>query len=164
MEDDFVGLFDFFKEKEFKIKNIEFIDESHLINIPKTNLKYNDIEIMISSNGEESLKHIKEDYEILMKEGIEKFIKVNFITWLKGNDFKDLDDDKIYDGLKLTDVSYSYKFICDKYSPTNKDDHFGEFKFSFESSNNYTENLLQASEFELLINNGKIYYSGNYDI
>lgn len=159
-----MGLFDFFKEKEFKIKNIEFIDESHLINIPKTNLKYNDIEIIISSNGEESLKHVKEDYEVLMKEGIEKFIKVNFITWLKGNDFKDLDDDKIYDGLKLTDVSYSYKFICDKYSPTNKDDHFGEFKFSFESSNKYTENLLQASEFELLINNGKIYYGGNYDI
>ena len=152
------------RKKKFEIKKIEFIDESDLVKIPKTKLKYNNIEIIISSNSEESLKHVKEDYEVLMKEGIENFIKTNFITWLKGNDFKDLDDDKIYDGLKLTDVSYSYKFICDKYSPTKKDDYFGEFTFSFESDNKYTENLLQASEFSLLINNGKIYYGGNHDI
>ena len=159
-----MGLFDIFKKKEFIIKNIEFVDESDLVKIPKTKLKYNNIEIIISSNSEESIKHIQEDYATLMKEGIEKFIKTNFITWLKGNDLKDLDDDKIYDGLKLTYVSYSYKFICDKYSPIKKDDYFGEFNFSFESSNEYTENLLQASEFSLLINNGKIYYGGNHDI
>lgn len=160
----FVESFDFVKKSEFKIRNIEFIDESHLINIPKTDLKYNGVEIVIGSNGEESLKHIKEDYEFLMQEGIEKYIKVNFITWLKGDEFKDLDDEKIYEGLKLTYISYGYNFICDKYSPTNKDDYFGEFTFAFESGNEYTENLLQASEFTLLINNGKIYYGRNYDI
>lgn len=159
-----MGLFNLLNKRKFKINNIEFIDESHLIDIPKTNLKYNNIEIIISSNPEASLKHIKEDYEVLIKEGIEKFIKDNFITWLKGENFKDLDNDKIYDGLKLTNVSYSYDFICDKYSPTNKDDYFGKFEFSFESGNEYTKKLLQASEFELLINNGKIYYGSNYDI
>lgn len=99
-----------------------------------------------------------------MEEGIEKFIKSKFIIWLKGDNFKDLEDEKIYEGLRLTYVSYEYNFICDKYSPTNKDDYFGEFNFGFESGNEYTENLLQASEFRLLINNGKVYYGGNYDI
>lgn len=159
-----MGLFNFFKKSKFEIKNIEFIDESHLINIPKTNLKYNNIEIIISSNSGESLKHIKEDYEVLIKEGLEKFIKNNFISWLKGDEFKDLDDDKIYEGLKLTNISYYYHRIIDKYSPTEKDDYFGEFAFDFESSNEYTERLLQTAEFSLLINNEKIYYGENYDI
>lgn len=159
-----MGIFDVFKQKEFKIKNIEFVDESHLVIIPETNLKYNGIEIIIRSNSEESLKHVQEDYDVLMEEGIEKYIRGNFIPWLKGNDADKWDDDKVYEGLKLTYVSYSYKPICAKYSPTEKDDHFGEFSFSFESGNEYTEYLLQASEFSLLVNGGKIYYGGNFDI
>lgn len=159
-----MGLFDIFKKQKFEIKNIEFIDETNQLDIPKTNLKYNDIEIMIGANKEESLKHIESDYKVLIKEGIEKLIKANFIPWLKGDEFKNLDDKKIYDGLKLTNVSYHYHRIIGKYSPTEKDDFFGEFEFDFESSNEYTKNLLQASAFVLLINNGKIYFDRNYDI
>lgn len=159
-----MNIFNLLNKKEFKIKNIEFIDESNLITIPKSNLKYNDIEIIISANTEESLKHINNDYEILIQEGIEKFIKNKFIPWLKGIKFQDLDNDKIYNGLKLTYVSYSYDFICEKYSPTKKDDYFGKFKFTFESSNEYTKQLIESSEFELLINNNKIYYGNNYEI
>ena len=158
-----MGLLDIFKKKEFKIKNIEFIDESHLVSIPKTNLKYKNIEIKIGSNSEESLKHINEDFETLRKEGIEKFVKTNFISWLKGNDFKNLDDEKIYKGLKIASISYSYKFICEKYSPTKKDDYFGEFEFEFVSNNKYTENLLQASMLVLLTNDGKVYYDNSFD-
>ena len=157
-------LFNMFKKEEFKAKKIEFINESNLIDISKTNLKYNNIEIIINSNKEESLKHIKEDYEVLKNEGIEKLIKNSFIPWLKGEDYKELDDEKIYSGLKLTNISYHYHRIIDKYSPTKADDFFGEFEFNFESSNKYTENLLQTSAFVLLINNGKIYYGRNYDI
>ena len=159
-----MGLFDFFKRKKFKVKKIEFIDESHLVNIPKTELKFNGIEIEIGCNSEESLKNINEDYEVLKKEGLEKFIRADFIPWLKDDEFNDLDDDKIYKGLKLTEISYYYDFICDKYSPTNKGDYFGQFAFTFESSNRYTKNLLEVAEFVLLINNGKIYYDQSYEV
>lgn len=158
-----MGLFDILKKK-FVVKNIEFIDETEQFDIPKTNLKYNDIDILIGANKNESLKHIEKDYEVLKNEGIEKLIKSRFIPWLKGDEFKNLDDDKIYNGLKLTNISYSYHKIIDKYSPTKKDDFFGEFELDFVSSNEYTENLLQASAFVILINNGKIYYGRNYDI
>lgn len=159
-----MGIFQLFKKQEFKIKNIEFVDESHLIKIPETNLKYNDIEIIISSNADESLAHIQNDYRVLMNEDFENLIKTNFIPWLKGDNYNDLDDDKIFDGLKMTYISYSYHRIIDKYSPTGKDDFFGEFTFEFVSGNEYTEYLLQASAFVLLINNGKIYGGRNFDI
>ncbi len=159
-----MGLFNILKKEKFEIKNIEFIDETDIIDIPKTNLKYNDIEILISANKEESLKHIENDYNILTKEGIEKLIKTNFISWLKGNEFKDLDDQKIYNGLQLTNISYHYHRIIGKYSPTEKDDYFGEFEFDFESGNEYTKDLLQASAFVILVNNDKIYFGRNYDI
>lgn len=159
-----MGLFNIFKKEKFEIKNIEFVDESNKFDIPKTNLKYNNIDILIGANKEESLKHIEKDYKVLSKEGIEKLIKTNFIPWLKGNEFKELDDDEIYSGLKLTNISYHYHRIIDKYSPNGKDDFFGEFEFDFESGNEYTKNLLQASAFVVLINNDKIYPGRNYDI
>lgn len=149
---------------EFKIKKIEFIDESDLVDNPKSNLKYNDIEISIGSNSEESLEHIQKDYEALRNEGIEKLIKEHFIPWLKGEKFKDLDDDKIYDGLKITNITYHYQRIIGKYSPTNEDDFFGEFDFDFESSNDYTRDLLQASALVVLVNDEKVYYDRCYDI
>ena len=41
MEDDFVELSDFFKEKEFKIKNIEFIDEQLIVDFSNPYIKQN---------------------------------------------------------------------------------------------------------------------------
>ena len=159
-----MGFLNIFKKEKFEIKNIEFIDETNKINIPKTNLKYNNIDILISANNEESLKHIEKDYKILSNEGIEKLIKNNFIPWLKGNEFKSLDYLKIYNGLKITAISYHYHQIIAKYSPTEKDDFFGEFEFDFESCNEYTKDLLKASAFVILINDDKIYFGRNYDI
>lgn len=48
-----------FKTKKFELKNIEFIDESDLVKIPKTNLSYNNIEVVIGSNKDESIKYLK---------------------------------------------------------------------------------------------------------
>ncbi len=158
-----MALFDSSKPK-FEIKNIEFIDESEKVEIPKTNLKYRDNEILISGNKEDSLKHIEEDYKVLENEGIEKLIKTNFISWLKGEDFKELDDEMIFNSLRITSISYHYHRIVEKYSPTGKDDFFGEFEFDFESSNGYTKDLLQASAFVLLINGDKVYQGTNFDI
>ena len=42
-----MGIFDKFKKQEFKIKNIEFINQSDLVKIPETNLKWNNIDILI---------------------------------------------------------------------------------------------------------------------
>ena len=153
-----------FLNKKFKIKNTEFIDESDLVTIPETNLKYNDIDIVIGSNKEDSLLHIKKDFDVIQKAGIDKLIKSNFIPWLKGEDNKDLDDEEIFNGLKITDISYSFNKIVEKYSPTNKDDYFGEFEFDFVSCNDYTKNLLQASAFVVLVNNDNIYFGNNFDI
>ena len=157
-------MFNIFKNKKFEVKSIEYIDESDQLVIPKTNLKYKDIEIMIGSNKEESLKHIEEDFEVIKNAGIENMIKTNFIPWLKGDNFKDLNDEEIYNGLRLTDISYSYHRFVAKYSPTKQDDFFGEFEFDFESGNEYTENLLQASAFVALVNRGKVYFGNNFDI
>ena len=159
-----MGLFDKFKKQEFKIKNIEFVNESDLKKKKKIDLKYNNVDILIGANKEESLKHIEKDYEVLKNEGIEKMIKTGFIPWLKGDEFKNLDNEKIYSGLKLTSISYHYHRIISKYSPTEKDDFFGEFEFDFASNNNYTQDLLQASAFVVLVNDEKIYYGRNYDI
>ena len=60
-------MFNIFKKNKFKLKNIEYIDESNLTVIPKTNIIYNDIEIEIKSNRTESLKHINNDYEVIKK-------------------------------------------------------------------------------------------------
>jgi len=149
---------------EYKIKNIEFIDESSSVEIPQTNLAYNGIEIEIQSNREDSLKHINEDYEVLKKEGIENLIKTMFIPWLKTEKYKDMDDEKIYEGLKLYEINYHYQKYIAKYSPTNQDDFFGEFEFDFESGNEYTKKLLQASAFDVLVCNGKVYKGRNFDI
>ena len=51
-----------FKKEKFEIKNIEFIDETDKVDIPKTNLKYKGIEILIGADKEESLKHIEKDW------------------------------------------------------------------------------------------------------
>ena len=150
--------------EKFVIKNIEFIDESEKSAVPKTNLNYNGIEINIAANREESLKHVKEDYEVLTNQGIEKLIKEYFIPWLKTEDFKNLDDEEIYKGLKLYSISYQYDKHNDKHSPTGKEDFFGEFEFDFESGNEYTKNLLEASAFVLLVNNGQIFKGRNFDI
>lgn len=152
------------KKSEFKIKNIEFVDESDLIKSPEVDLEYDGVNILISSNSEESVKHIQKDFDTLKRAGIEKLIKEYFIPWLKGEKHQDLEDNEVYNGLKIAGISYQYHRIIGKYSPTGEDGYFGEFEFDFKSSNNYTKDLLQASAFVVLVDDGKIYHDRNYDI
>lgn len=159
-----MGLFSKFKQTPFKVQHIELVDESDSVSIPKTNLKYQGVEIAISSNAEESLRHINPDYKALEKAGIEILIKANFIPWLKGNGHKNLDNELIYQGLRLTNISYHYGRIVAKYSPTKQDDFFGQFEFDFDSSNEYTKELLESSAFVVLINDGKLYFGKNFNI
>jgi hypothetical protein len=42
--------------------------------------------------------------------------------------------------------------------------NYREFEFHFESGNSYTEDLIQASAFVILVNKGKIYFGYHFDI
>ena len=75
---------------------------------------YRDNEIIISFNAEESREHIRDDFGVLMNEGIEKIIKERFIPWLKGDQFPDKDDALVYDGLHLTGILYHHGRIIAK--------------------------------------------------
>ncbi len=132
--------------------------------IYKSELKFNEIRILIQFNIEESKKHIQNDYDVIQKEGINKLILEKFIPWLKGNDYLDRDDKKILEGLKLYEVNYNYEKICDKYSPTGKEDYFGKFEFCFESGNDYTNDILEAVAMQVYINDNKIIKVSGYDI
>ena len=140
-------------KNNLQIDNI-FNDENN--NLDKTNLFYNGIEIKISREYSESKKHIYEDYKAIENVDMKEIIKDKFISWLKGEEFKDKDEDEIYNGLKITNIDYCYHLIIDKFSPTKETDYFGEFQFTFKSNSDYTKDMLAVSQMILLINNGKI--------
>lgn len=130
----------------------------------KTELKFNDKNIRITFDIEESKKHIQNDYDVINKEGLDKIIIEKFIPWLKGKDYLDRNDQKILEGLKLYEITYHYHKICDEYSPTGKEDYFGEFEFCFESGNDYVDDMLEAVAMQVYIYNNNVIKVSGYDI
>ena len=108
-------------------------------------LKFRDIDITIDFNVDESKQHIENDYNIIEQYGLDQLVLKKFIPWLKGNDFLDKDDQEILNGLKLYEVTYTYSKIVAEYSPTKKDDYFGQFEFCFESGSDYTKDIFEAN-------------------
>lgn len=145
--------FDIFEEKnEPKISTV-------------SDLKYNEVNIAIYPSAmEESKKHIVQDYEVLKQEGIENIIKKKFIPWLKGEEFLDRDDNEIFMGMEIYQISYIYSKIAAKYSPTGEENFFGQFEFSFVSSNDYTSDMLEAVAMEVYVYDGRIVKVRGYDI
>ena len=129
-----------------------------------SDFKYNDLNIKISFNVEESKKHIVDDLNVINNEGIDKIISEKFIPWLKGEQFKDSDDEKIKAGLSLYEVQYHYNKICKEYSPTGKEDYFGQFSFNFESGSEYTDDIFEVVEMEVYVYNNEIVKVIGYDI
>ncbi|GEM_PF-414777 len=125
---------------------------------------YRDNEIIISFNAEESREHIRDDFGVLMSEGIEKIIKERFIPWLKGDQFPDKDDALVYDGLHLTGILYHHGRIIARYSPTGTDGRFGQFEFTFDSCSAYTEDMLEAVAMQVYVYDGKIVKVSGYDV
>lgn len=140
------------------------IDDYGEEDVFKSELKYSELNILIKSNIEASKKHINDDYLVIKNEGIENIILDKFIPWLKGNDFLEKDNQKILEGLKPFEITYEYKKICDKYSPTNKEDYFGVFEFCFENGNEYTADILEAVAMQVYIFDNKIIKVSGYDI
>lgn len=127
-------------------------------------MKYKDIDILISFNEEESKAHIKSDYEVLNKVGIDNIIKEQFIPWLLGEQFKEKDVNKVFEGLKIYDISYQYGKIIADYSPTKEEDYFGQFEFSFESGSDYTNDIFEAVAMQVYVLNNSIVKVSGYDI
>ena len=99
-----------------------------------------------------------------MDYGVDRLIRERYIPWLKNEQFSDKEDGQIFDGLKMTNILYSYGRIIAKYSPTGMDDFFGQFEFDFESCSDYTADMLEAAAMQVYIKEGKIVRVSGYDI
>lgn len=158
----------YFKDQEDLKCNllIENIFNKENDNIGKTDLYYNDINIQIAINKNyfDSKKHIYDDYKKLENIGIDTIIKDRFISWLKSEKFKDIDNDKFLNGLKIISIYYDYYKINDTLSPTKKTDFFGVFVFKFVSISDYTKDMLESVCMSIFINNDNIVEVTGYDI
>lgn len=127
-------------------------------------LTYKDVPIEIEFDIDQSKEHIDQDFRVLCDTGIDSLIKEHFIPWLLNDQFKDRDPQKVFEGLRVFEIFYNYGKIIAKYSPTGEENYFGQFEFDFESSNEYTEDILEASAMKVYILNGKIVKVEGYDI
>ena len=127
-------------------------------------MKYKDFDILINYYREDSEKHIEEDYKVLMENGVDNIVKEQFIPWILGEELKDKNPEKVFEGLKLFEVSYCYGKITEKYSPTGKEEYFGEFKFCYERGNDYVKDIFQAVAMQVYICDNKIVKVSFHDI
>ena len=127
-------------------------------------IRYQDAEIIMDFNGKESQEHIREDFDALQREGIEKTIRERFVPWLKGEQFRDKEDALVYAGLHLTGILYHHGRIIAKYSPTGQDDRFGQFEFLFESCSADTADMLEAVAMQVYVKDGRIVKVSGYDV
>lgn len=127
-------------------------------------MKYKNVDIIISFDKEESKKHIEADYNILNQKGIDNIIKGQFIPWLLGEQFNDKDIDKVFEGMKVYEVSYHYGKLVANYSPTNEENYFGQFEFCFENCNDYTKDIFEAAAMQIYVLDGSVVKVSGYDI
>ena len=152
-----MGFKDLFKKKE-PVKELPGAQEID------SGLKYRDISITITFDPEQSKAHIEEDYTVLNKEGIDQIVLKKFVPWLKGDQYADRDDQKVFESISAYAAEYHFGRIIAKYSPTGEDAYFGQFEFDFESSGEYTADMLEASAMQVYVKDGEIIKVSGYDI
>ena len=140
-----MGFKDLFKKKE-PVKEMPGAQEID------SGLKYRDISITITFDPEQSKAHIEEDYTVLNKEGIDQIVLKKFVPWLKGDQYADRDDQKVFESIS----AYA--------AETGEDAYFGQFEFDFESSGEYTADMLEASAMQVYVKDGEIIKVSGYDI
>ena len=111
-----------------------------------TDIVYQGVNIWITDNIEESKLHVEEDYAKLTEIGIDKIVREMYLPWLKAEEFKDRDDDKILEGLKIDDITYEY------ISATGE----GRFDIFFISCSTDTYDMLESDCMELTLKDGDI--------
>lgn len=129
-----------------------------------TDYKFKDVNIVIQLNQKESVKHIESDFEVIKNTDFNKLMIEKFMPWFKGETYKDRDNLKIIEGLKLYEITYHYSKIVAEYSPTGEDGFFGQFEFCFESGNEYTEDMLDAVAMKVYTHDNEIVKVSGYDI
>lgn len=130
----------------------------------QTGLFLRGVEVIIDPPDAESGKHLPADFAALGQAGFDRVVREQFIPWLKGEQFADRDDDRIFDGLKLYEVVYHYGRIIAQYSPTGEDGWFGQFECDFESGSDYTADMLEAVAMQVTVFNGKIVKVDGFDV
>lgn len=152
-----MGFIDYFKKKEpaKEPSTVQEIDSG---------LKYKDTPIIITFEPGLSKEHIEEDFAILNKEGIDQIILKKYVPWLKGDQYKDRDDLKIFENISVYAAEYHYGRITAKYSPTGEDAAFGQFEFDFESSGEYTADMMESCAMQVYVKDGEIVKVSGYDI
>ena len=129
-----------------------------------SSLKYRDIPVVITFDLEQSKAHIKEDYAVLNKEGIDQVVLKRFVPWLKGDQYADRDDLKVFENISVYAAEYHFGRIIAKYSPTGEDAYFGQFEFDFKSSGEYTADMMEACAMQIYVKDGEIIKVSGYDI
>ena len=152
-----MGLKDLFKKKE-PAKEAPAVQELD------SGLKYRDIPIIITFDSEQSKAHIEEDFSVLNKEGIDLIVLKKYVPWLKGDQYKDKDDQKVFESISVYAAEYHYGRIIAKHSPTGEDAYFGQFEFDFESSGEYTADMMEACAMQVYVKDGEIIKVSGYDI
>ena len=152
-----MGFLDLFKKKE-AAKAVSAVQEID------SGLKYKDIPVIITFEPELSKEHIEEDFAVLRKEGIDQIVLKRFVPWLKTDRYKDRDDLKIFESISVYAAEYHYGRIVAKYSPTGEDAYFGQFEFDFESSGEYTADMMESCAMQVYVKDGKIVKVSGYDI
>ncbi|MBO7677132.1 MAG: hypothetical protein J6S49_06430 [Erysipelotrichaceae bacterium] len=89
-----MGFKDLFKKKE-PTKETPVVQETD------SGLKYRDIPIIITFDPEQSKAHIEEDYAVLNKEGTDQIILKKFVPWLKGDQYAERDDQKVFESISV---------------------------------------------------------------
>ena len=152
-----MGFKDFFKKKGP-------VKETPAVREIDSGLKYRDIPIIISFDPEQSKTHIEEHYAVLNEEGIDQLILKKFVPWLKGDQYADRDDLKVFESISVYAAEYHFGRIIAKYSPTGEDAYFGQFEFDFESSGEYTADMLEGCAMQVYVKDGAIIKVSGYDI
>lgn len=153
-ENNDMGLTDLFKKK----------NTPPAIQETDSGLEFRGIPVIVEFDLKAGIAHVREDFSVLEKEGIDKIILEKFVPWLKGDQFADRDDRTVFDQIALFSISYHYGRIIEKYSPTGKDDYFGQFEFDFESCGEYTEDMLEAAAMQVYVRDGAVVKVSGYDI
>ena len=126
--------------------------------------EYEGVPVCIDYNIDESKEHLSQDYAVLQNESIENIIRSRFIPWFKSDEFQDRDDDMIYEGLKIYDITYRYGLIEARYSPSNIEEKAGEFIFFFEPGNDYISDMMESVAMQIYVLNSKIVRVDGFEV
>ena len=120
-----------------------------------TNLTLEGVKVAVRDSSEDKLDQLEKDFKVLKKE-YKSYIDSKFIPWLKGSKYKDISDKELKNSIKLESIDYGYTHTIAKYSPTGKDDYFGEFELMYRPTNNAGKEVFDVASITLYIKGNKV--------